>query len=41
MKTLFVNNYFNLNEVAEDHIRTIKPKFGFDGFGEVVFMKAF
>ena len=38
---MFVKNYFQLNETTDDYIRSLRPEFGFQGFGEVVFMRTY
>lgn len=37
----YVNNFFNLNDEHSDYLLGLVPKFGYDGFGEVVYNRTY
>lgn len=38
---MYINHFFTLNDQAVEELSELVPKFGFDGFGEVIFQRTY
>lgn len=41
MKPAYINEYFQLDDVVVTHLESLKPEFGYNGFGEFIFYRTY